>query len=74
MPEIYGLDWWDDDLNPDPGNYDSPDPAYQIYGYEGKDHLVGGDNDDFLDGGTGADRMDGGGRRHLCGRQCRRSW
>jgi Ca2+-binding RTX toxin-like protein len=61
MPVIQGLDWWDDDLNPDPGNHVSPDPTYQIYGYGGKDHLVGGDNTDYLDGGTGADRMDGGG-------------
>jgi trimeric autotransporter adhesin len=61
MPELHGLDWWDDHLNPDPGNYNSPDPSYSIYGYGGKDDLVGGDNSDFLDGGTGADRMDGGG-------------
>jgi Ca2+-binding RTX toxin-like protein len=61
MPIIQGLDWWDDDLNPDPGNHVSPDPTYQIYGYGGDDRLVGGDNTDYLDGGTGADRMDGGG-------------
>src|SRR5687768_9807632 len=61
MPEIHGLDWWDDYLNPDPGNHQSPDPTYQIYGYGGNDELIGGDNSDFLDGGTGADRMDGGG-------------
>ena len=61
MPVIQGLDWWDDDINPDPGNHVSPDPTYQIYGYGGDDHLVSGDNTDYLDGGTGADRMDGGG-------------
>src|SRR5262245_21380304 len=61
MPVIQGLDWWDDYLNPDPGNHVSPDPTYQIYGYGGADHLVGGDNVDYLDGGTGADVMDGGG-------------
>jgi Ca2+-binding RTX toxin-like protein len=61
MPELHGLDWWDDYLNPDPGNYNPNDPTWSIYGYGGNDRLIGGDNHDFLDGGTGADFMFGGG-------------
>jgi trimeric autotransporter adhesin len=59
MPEIHGLDWWDDYLNADPGNYNDNDPTYSIYGYGGNDELHGADNGDFLDGGTGADEMHG---------------
>lgn len=59
MATIIHGSFWDDNINPDPGNYRTPDPAYHIYGYGGNDRLYGGDNDDVLDGGTGADFMSG---------------